>query len=195
MVPSPTLPFRPRPRVGRLRRWVPRGPQHALSSPPPHLRTPPPWFLGAPSCPFPCSLSCESGEINVPRVSRPLINIAVSGEETVHPAAVTVAARRRAGGSTALAPRAFALGVPAPCGWRLLLLPLRPWRCDSGARSLEKSSDRMTSVCRLKFGGDGAARGRRRPGKGWGCRQAGPRVVTAATSVPRASRSGSARRV
>lgn len=85
--------------------WFHLPPSHAdpadpstLSAAPP-LRTPPPWFLGAPSCPFPCSLSCESGEINVPRVSLPLINIAVSGEETVHPAAVTVAARRRPAGA------------------------------------------------------------------------------------------------
>ena len=80
-VPPPTLPGRLGSRDSSLGRGVPHPPQHPLiRSPTPHASA---LFLGAPSCP------CKSGEINVPGACEPWINIAISGEQTEHPAVVT----------------------------------------------------------------------------------------------------------
>lgn len=81
-VPPPTLPGRLGSRDRRPGRGVTHPPQHRLiRSPTPHASA---LSLGAPSCP------CKSGEINVPGACEPWINIAISGEQTEHPAVVTV---------------------------------------------------------------------------------------------------------
>lgn len=136
-----------------LWRWAPHPPTGpstlALL---PHSATPPCPFL-----PLPSAKSYKSEAITVPRASGPLSNIAVSGEETVHPAQGSVPPRRRPpAGAQPLHPPSPSCAV-ARAG---SLLP-RVWRCDSGARSLGKSPDRKSSDCRLKFGGSW--------GQPWGC--------------------------
>lgn len=56
----------------------------------------------------------------------------------MHPAAVTALRGGRPAGAQRSLPEPLHSRVPAPRGRPLLLLLLPVWRCDSGARSLEK---------------------------------------------------------
>lgn len=153
----------------------PPPPQRPLiSSPTPHA---PAAFLGAPSRPFPSARAASLGRLTVTRRFEPLISIAIWAPPELGPAPPPPPAR-----GAALAPRGFALAVPALCS--------RPCRLAPAAglatrfRRLEFRKVARPHVQRLRAevrGRQGAARGAVLAGRAGG-REPGPRLATAATS-------------